>query len=81
MNIRSAHAVLVLIALNLVISQGSDERAKLDSPTREFAAGMHKDILGNPGVIYSVPTAFMQWVRNGSRLGYQGWHKDRSNNV
>ena len=33
-----------------------------------------KYILGNPGVTHSVPTAFirMQWVRNGSRLGYQG---------
>ena len=29
-------------------------------------------ILGNPGVIHSVPTAFLQWVRNGSRLGYRG---------
>ena len=31
------------------------------------------DILGNPGVTHSVP---MQWVRNGSRLGYRGWKID-----
>ena len=53
-----------------MISQGSDELAKLHSPTRAFAAGMHKSILGNPGVIHSVPTAFMnsmgtKWITAG----------------
>ena len=48
-------------------------------------AGRYKGILGNRGVTHSVPTALnavgtewvtsMQWVRNGSRLGYRGWYK------
>ena len=37
-----------------------------------FAIILLRNALGNPGVIHSIPTAFMQWVWNGSRLGYRG---------
>ena len=50
-------------------SEGSGQRA---CTFVQSLQSLHFSIIGNPGVNHSVPTAWwMQWVRNGSRLGYR----------
>ena len=55
---------------------GSGHRNNLIGRGQNFRPILPFPILGNAGMTHSVPTAFitwwMQWVRNGSRLGYRG---------